>query len=754
VKILYVEDDPQDTDHVRHWLADCSPAIAVDVAPSYAAALQRLEPNGPYDLVLTDVNLPDGDGLNLLAHIRERGWPMAVVIVTGSGNEETVVAALKGGADDYVVKRHESFSQLPNTLRSAVERRRAEVARHARPLRVLYAEDNSADVTLTQHHLSRHARHIHVDVVNTGNALFRRLEGASGGSEYDVLMLDYRLPGWTALDVLREVYHVRGWTLPVVVVTGQGDEELALQVLRLGASDYVVKTPGYLYKLPSVLENAFHRAQLLREQAALRQSEAKYRTLVEKIPAITYVTALEEAGPTLYISPQAEIVLGFAPGDFLADAELWRRQVHPADWERLKASVQHVRRNAEPLPVEFRWLRPDGRVVWLRNHASAVPGPGGRAMFLQGIMVDVTEQHQTEAQLAYQAHLLANIHDAVIATDAAGRLTAWNRAAEALFGWSEAEVLGRLAADVTNLEQSDEQRQAAQRSLERIGHYRAETEQRRRDGTRLIVEATTIALHDDSGAITGCVSVNRDVTERKQAEAERERLHRQVREAHRGLQALSLRLLEVQEAERRHIARELHDEIGQQLTGLKLLLDMNANPPGKPARSSLSEAQTMLQHLMNVVRELSLSLRPAMLDDLGLLPALLWHLERYSTQTGVEVRFQHSGIEGQRFPTEVETAAFRIIQEALTNVARHAGGAAADVRLWREGDRLQLVVLDQGPGFDPYSALTANRSNGLAGMSERASLLGGTFRVESATGQGTRLSAVLPVDFDRKKRDD
>jgi signal transduction histidine kinase len=120
----------------------------------------------------------------------------------------------------------------------------------------------------------------------------------------------------------------------------------------------------------------------------------------------------------------------------------------------------------------------------------------------------------------------------------------------------------------------------------------------------------------------------------------------------------------------------------------------------------------------------------------------------------MQVRFQHSGIEGQRFPTEVETAAFRIIQEALTNVARHAQGAAAAVRLWRESDKLHLEVADQGPGFDPYAALAAKRSNGLTGMSERASLLGGTFRVESTAGQGTRLSAILPVDFDSKKRHD
>jgi PAS domain S-box-containing protein len=754
VRLLYVGDDPQTVNQVRRVLAQHAPEIELQVAPGIAAALDCLRPGDAYDLVLADTNLPDGDGLSLLAHIRERGWPLAVVLVASGGSEETVVAALKAGADDYVLTRADYLEHLPGALRNALERRQAETARHSRPLRVLYAEDNSADILLTQHHLSRHARHIQLEVVGTAADLMRRLFEAGSPTDYDVLMLDYRLPGHTALEVLRELEQVRGWTLPVVVVTGQGDEELALQVLRLGASDYVVKNPGYLYKLPFVLENAYHRAQLQREQAALRQSEAKHRNLVEQIPAVTYIMTLDEPGQMLYVSPQVASVLGYAPAEFLAGPDLWRQHIHPDDQPRLRASLQRARRDGESLHVEFRWVRPDGRIVWLRNHASVVRETAGQALFLQGVMVDVTEQRQAEAQLAYQAHLLANIHDAVIATDAAGRLTAWNRAAEALYGWNAAEVLGRPATDVIRANLTPEQQSAAARSLGSLGHFRLETVQHTRGGIPVVVEGTTIALHDEAGAISGYVSVYRDISERKQAEAERERLHRQVREAHRGLQALSLRLLEVQEAERRHIARELHDEIGQQLTGLKLLIDMNAHQPGKPVRSSLSEAQEMLQHLMNVVRELSLSLRPAMLDDLGLLPALLWHLERYTTQTNVEVRFHHSGIEAQRFPTEVETAAFRIVQEALTNVARYAQVATAHVRLWRETTHLHLEVSDRGRGFDPYTALAANRSSGLAGMSERASLLGGKFQVESAAGRGTRLTAVLPVDFDLKKRDD
>jgi signal transduction histidine kinase len=144
------------------------------------------------------------------------------------------------------------------------------------------------------------------------------------------------------------------------------------------------------------------------------------------------------------------------------------------------------------------------------------------------------------------------------------------------------------------------------------------------------------------------------------------------------------------------------------------------------------------------VHELALDLRPAMLDDLGLIPALLWRCERYTAQTQVKVNFAHTGM-ATRFPPEVETAAYRIVQEALTNVTLHAGVNEATVRLWTDQNQLVVEIQDQGNGFDPDAALAAGATSGLAGMRERALLLGGQFTLESAPGNGTRVTAKLPL---------
>ena len=228
-------------------------------------------------------------------------------------------------------------------------------------------------------------------------------------------------------------------------------------------------------------------------------------------------------------------------------------------------------------------------------------------------------------------------------------------------------------------------------------------------------------------------------------------LYEQVKAGHEHLQLLSRQLLEVQEAEHRCLARELHDEFGQLLTGLRLLLKARGDQPPASVNAGLEQARGIVDDLLGRVRSLSFDLRPAVLDQLGLLPALLALFERFTGQTGVQVEFKHEGIEG-RFPPEVETTAYRIVQEALTNIARHAGVGTATVRVWSAAECLGIRIEDQGRGFDPEAVLAATRSHGLAGMHERVNLLGGHLAIESRPGEGSRLTAELPLR-DRRGRE-
>jgi len=166
----------------------------------------------------------------------------------------------------------------------------------------------------------------------------------------------------------------------------------------------------------------------------------------------------------------------------------------------------------------------------------------------------------------------------------------------------------------------------------------------------------------------------------------------------------------------------------------------------------LVEAQRLAADLMARVSDLSLDLRPAMLDDLGLLPALLWHFERYTSQTRVAVDFKHSGLEGRRFGGDIETAVYRIVQEALTNVARHARVGQVTVRLWA-GERILYVhIEDQGAGFNSQAVLSASGTSGLSGIRERASLVRGHATIEAVPGVGTRVIAEIPLGDQIERR--
>jgi signal transduction histidine kinase len=216
-----------------------------------------------------------------------------------------------------------------------------------------------------------------------------------------------------------------------------------------------------------------------------------------------------------------------------------------------------------------------------------------------------------------------------------------------------------------------------------------------------------------------------------------------LRESYERIQELSSRLIDIEEAERAHLARELHDEFGQGLTAIRLMLSA-ARAKTMPDAAALKKAGETVDDLMRRVREISVALHPPLLDNLGLTQTLFWHTQRFTERTNIRVAFRHRNVD-RRFPSRVELAAYRIVQESLTNIARHADVAKASVSVWASDELLFLQIEDKGKGFDPVAVGARGSGAGLFGMQERARLLGGTLTVESAPGAGATLRAELPL---------
>ncbi len=263
----------------------------------------------------------------------------------------------------------------------------------------------------------------------------------------------------------------------------------------------------------------------------------------------------------------------------------------------------------------------------------------------------------------------------------------------------------------------------------------------RPDGTYAHVFDRCLVMNGEDGQPRRLIGATMDVTERR-------RMEQALQDANQKLKHLSAHVLGIQENERRFIARELHDEVGQALTALKIGLETLALSGFAPqAGISLAElAEVASRTLMNV-RDLTLSLRPPQLDDLGLIAALRWHLDQQSRVCGWQAVFEADPLPS-RLESGLETACFRFVQEALTNTARHAKASRVELRMRLVDGRMHLSVSDDGEGFDTAEArarIMRGGSVGLAGMEERIMLAGGRFEIGSAPGQGTTVRAELPL---------
>src|SRR5688572_16597033 len=289
MRILYVEDDPNDTALTKLKLQRAAPHYELETAFSIGQAIARLRSTDceRIDLVLTDMHLPDGDGLELLRHIRETAMPVAVVVVTGVGDEDTAVAALKARADDYVVKRKGYLDKLPVILESAFNHYQGDTARRSSSLKTLFVSNNPIEVESTGKHFAVHADHIYLDVVNTGEEALSILR--DDAIRYDAVLLDFELADPSALHVVRELSVKNKLDTPVVLICNEADEELSRQGLKLGASSCIVKRPGYLYQLPWELEQATARAELQRREAELNASQERNRAILSAIPDLMFL---------------------------------------------------------------------------------------------------------------------------------------------------------------------------------------------------------------------------------------------------------------------------------------------------------------------------------------------------------------------------------------------------------------------------------------------------------------------------------
>lgn len=486
----------------------------------------------------------------------------------------------------------------------------------AAPIRLLIVEDDLVDRMACRRALAAEGEHaFEVYEADTGQdglalAALRRP---------DCILLDYHLPDLTGLEFLTLLAGDAGLaSIPVMMLTGADRATVAAESMRRGARDYLVKDAErrYLGLLPTAVLRMLREQQLFNDK---RQIEAKFRTLVEQIQAITYIAALATQDVLTYISPQIRM-LGFSPAEWLAAPGLHARQMHPDDRALALQAIGASRRAGTALRHEYRLLTRSGATLWFRDEAEVVTDEAGQHLFMQGILVDITR-----SKLAEQALL------------------------------STQDELRKLAA------------------------------------------------HQEA----------------------------------------------IKERERKRIAHEIHDELGGLLTGINAYISVaieRAVLAGARPDPLLADAAGLAREAMGAVRKVITDLRPSVLDQLGVWAALEWYAEQVGQRAGLDCRCSIApALLALELDPERSTMLFRIVQEALTNVVRHADASRVRITVARRGQCLLLQVHDDGKGIEAERLLN-KESWGIRGMLERVRHFDGKFGIAGSREEGTTLSLELPLE--------
>jgi PAS domain S-box-containing protein len=429
---------------------------------------------------------------------------------------------------------------------------------------------------------------------------------------------------------------------------------------------------------------------------------------------------------------KAEDVIGKSLDDTIIPA---RQEVQ----QQRKCELSEVRKHGKWNGQVLR-TRKDGSELWTDLVASMITDSHGQSSGFVAIQYDVTEQKGAEERLRFQAQLLDSVRESVVAIDLDGRVVFWGRGAEALFGYHPHEVLGHSMASLILPVGTDEPshlRYMRDQMLE-AGMWSDQVVRRRKDGSEFFADIAVAPVRAVEGQPIGLIAIHRDITELRRHEAT-------IRDSREQMRSLAGKLMLIREHERSAIARELHDELGQSLTRLNIDIRwLTQKLPKYLDTKRVRYMDSLVDEMLGTVQHISSQLRPAILDDLGLEAALEWHAQEFSDWSGCRCRLDLKL--GKLKPhRERDTAVFRIVQEALTNVARHAHAKLVVLRGRVTRHELALEIEDNGVGLDVGRPRDVH-SLGLLGMQERAESVGGRLAIRPRRQHGTIVKVRVPFE--------
>jgi len=492
-----------------------------------------------------------------------------------------------------------------------------------------------------------------------------------------------------------------------------------------------------------------------RVEGALKENQRQLSILMGNLPGMAYRCKNDPSFTMEYVSSGVEPLTEYASEDLVNNQRIaFSDIIHPDDLEMVRDNVQSSLEKNAPFQLIYRIITSTGIEKWVWEQGEGILNELDEIVALEGFISDISELKKAEIELAHSHDLMNYIIE---------------------YNWSAIAVLDKDLNYIYVSKRYLEESRAGEQNVIGKHHYDVfpDLPQKWRDLNQKVLAGEIVRAENDpfirddgnvdwtrwesrpwyeaDGTIGGIIIYTEVITERIQEGQEKDRLLRELKEANDRLKSLSRELINSQEAERQRISQELHDEFGQALTAISLDLGIIEREltPGCPTniKKRVSDTREMADELDQMIGELALDLRPSLLDDLGLLPTLNWYVDRFSKRAEIKAIIESVGSD-KRLPSEIETALYRIVQEALTNVAKHSGAEKVILNLNQQPKTISLSIEDDGRGFDMKELQNANvpfQGLGLIGMGDRTALLGGRLDIQSNPGQGTRIEVEIPL---------
>ena len=562
----------------------------------------------------------------------------------------------------------------------------------------------------------------------------------------DLVLMDIRLKGkMDGIDTARVVRE--RFNLPVVYLTGEADGATLERAKATEPLGYLLK-PIEEKRLYSTVEIALYKHKM---DQRLRRIERWFATTLKSIGDAVIVTDTEER--VTYMNSMAETLTGWKFGETTGKPLARVYQTVNAETRETLASLvpqallEGVVAGATNRAV---LVSRQGAETPIDDSAAPIRDSAGNITGVVLTFRDVGERQRAQQALQESEErfriLVEGVQDyAIFMLDPAGRVTSWNAGAERLLGYRSEQIQGAPLSRFCTPQDVRRGRPAQDlQSARQDGRAEDEGWRVRKDGSRFQANVIITALRDDQGRLLGFAQVTRDITGLKQAEKE-------LTDSREQLRALAAYLQSVREEERTRIAREVHDELGQALTGLKMdlawmekkLAETTQLPSLRTVRQMTHRMPEVVDEIISTVRKIATELRPGVLDDLGLEAAIDWQIQDFQKRTRIKCEFV-SDLKDTPLSKDRATAAFRIFQETLTNIVRHAGATQVNIRLGASHGKLLLEVQDNGKGVTARD-LSGAKSLGLLGMRERAMMLDGEVTIVGRRGKGTTVRLRIPL---------